>query len=42
MSNADIEINNYLCQFDTVIEREYITTDNKTYKETRIRNITKT
>lgn len=41
MSNADIEINNYLCQFDIVVEKEYITQDKKLYKETRIRNITK-
>lgn len=42
LSNCDEEILNYINnKFDTSIEREYKTKDNKNYKEIRIKNIVK-
>ena len=40
LSNCDVEINNYVdSKFDTKIEKEYLTKDNKLFRETRIRGI---
>lgn len=40
LSNCEIEINDYIhLKFNTIVEKEYITKDNKIYQETRIKEI---